>query len=82
MIRHYTRLRIDNILMSGMLLASEESGKPVEDWLGQLRILRQLPAHQAALKETEWLIAQVRQTADEESLMTLISSIPKSGLPN
>ena len=81
-IRSHERLRIDNMLLSAMLVGSQATREPPTDWLKELRILRELPAHRAALEETEWLVSQVQHGVDEDALMKLISSIPKSTLPD
>lgn len=82
LIHHYARLKIDNMLLSSILLKSETTENPPVDWLKELRLLRELPVHRASLEETEQLVSLIRQTAHEDALMTLISCIPKSTLPD
>lgn len=81
-LRIYTRMRTDCILMTAILDEAELRGRVPLDWRDELARLRELPAHREAREETEWLVSQARRTADEDALMKLISHIPKSTLPD
>jgi hypothetical protein len=72
---------MDHFHLMGMLLTAKQTGKVPDDWLSQLRMLRELPESRAVIEETEVLLVRVLQTVDEDALMQLISGMAK-GLPN
>ena len=59
LLRAYARLRIDMVLMSGMLAKAQVNQVPPQDWHSELMQLRQLPAHRDALQELEALLHEV-----------------------
>jgi hypothetical protein len=83
LMRHYTRLRMSHFHLIGIMLTAQQTGKMPDDWLIQLRSLRELPESRAVIEESEELLGRVLQTADEDALTALISEALKDDpLPN
>ena len=76
-IRAYSRLRTDSIILSAMLLKCEINQVPPQDWLAELRQMRDLPAHRAAHQDTEELLARVEQKRGDNRLTWLLKNLPK-----
>src|ERR1041385_3712320 len=75
LVRHYTRVRMDNLHLLGIVMQAQHTGKlpdmhSVTTWL---REMRDLPESRAVLQDTEELLAGVFQTVDEDALTGLIS---------
>ena len=79
-VRAYHRLHTDHMLLTGMLAFSQHTGKPPEDWLSQLKVLRELPGHRKSSQEIEELLAGVERERTDSRLTWLLNNLPKSGL--
>jgi hypothetical protein len=75
LIRTYARLRADNGLFLGMLLKSQTDQEPIQDWYGDLKKLRQLPAYVAQLEEIEQLISRADALTPDDDLTELIAKL-------
>jgi hypothetical protein len=80
LLKLYARVRIDLIIMSGMLMLSQTSGQPPEDWYSDLKRLRDLPAHKASLDDLEARLDKVEQEQRENELLELLQALPGSDL--
>jgi hypothetical protein len=82
LLRSYARLRIDMMLLSGMLLRAQLDQIPPQDWHEDLLRLRKLPAHQQALEELESLLREVEKDMRESEITRLLGSLPPSDWVN
>jgi hypothetical protein len=84
LLRSYTRLRQNHFHLMGILLDAQREGKaPPDEWLQQLKALRQAPHALAEIADSEETLSLFLQTADEEALAELIQSVVKDDpLPN
>jgi hypothetical protein len=82
LLRQYTALRSDRMILMGIALESQSSGNPVSELARQLDDQRQLPYHQSQRQSTEQLLEYFGRTADVDALIRWIGETPKDNLPN
>jgi hypothetical protein len=83
LVRHYERLHIDHFHMLGLLLTAQKTGKVPANLLAQVRMLRDLPESKARVEQTEAMLADIFQKADEDMLTQLIlDSLKEKSEPN
>jgi hypothetical protein len=82
LIRKYNEMRTDYIILMGIAVISQSSGKPVSDLVRRLDEARRSPYHQSQRESTEQLLAHFGRTADADALIRWIGETPKGSLPN
>ena len=76
-IRAYSRLQIDNMILSAMLFKYQSHQTPPTDWYSEMKQMRELPLHRASRQELAALIADIEQDRRDSELIRLLNSLPK-----
>jgi hypothetical protein len=81
LVRHYERLHIDHFHLLGLALKAQQTGELPDSIIAEVRMLRDLPESKERIEQTEKMLADIFQKADEDTLTQLLTEIVKKEEP-